>query len=119
MVVVAFLLLVGLVPPILSVWASSRAERRMVERIDLVALDPGNYTTPWRQRHHEERYIDGIGLVVGDITCQLNARSPHIRCAVNPMGPCEDCRFYEGRIYAPFENLEDTAFADLGDGFIH
>lgn len=119
MVVVVFLLLVGLVPPILSVWASSRAERRMLERIDLVALDATNYATTWRQRHPDERYIDGIGLVVGDITCQLNARSPHIRCAVNPMGPCQDCRFYEGRIYAPLETLEGKSVADLGDSSTH
>lgn len=115
MVVVVFLILVGLLPPILSVWASYRAERQVVERIDLALDHVGYYPNSWRQRHPDERYFDGIGLVLGDITCQLNARSPYIRCAVNPMGPCEDCRFYEGRIYRPFETLEDKAVADLGD----
>ena len=107
MVVVAFLILVGLVPPILSVWASYRAEQRMVNRLD-VALNHHQYHSlaPWRRRDPDERYIDGIGLVIGDITCKLNARSPHIRCAVNPMGPCEDCHAYEGRIYRPIEELE-------------
>lgn len=100
MVIVALLLLVGLLPPALSLWASFRAERRIVERFDL-AMESGHYPTvnPWRQRDPDEHYIDGIGLVIGDITCQLNARSPHIRCAVNPTGPCEGCRAYEGRIY--------------------
>lgn len=108
MVVVVFLILVGLMPPLLSVWASYRAERRMEERLDL-AMDTGYFYTTlpaWRQRHPDERYIDGIGLVIGDITCQLNARSPHIRCAVNPVGPCEGCRAYEGRIYTPLETSE-------------
>ena len=106
MAIVVFLILVGLVPPILSVWASYRAERRIVERLDL-AISTGHYAlSPWRQRHPDEHYIDGIGLVIGDITCQLNARSPHIRCAVNPTGPCEGCRFYEGRIYEPIEDME-------------
>ena len=105
MAVVMFLILVGLLPPILSAWVSFRAERRIVERLDL-AIDTGQYNlTPWRTRHPEERYIDGIGLVIGDITCQLNARSPHIRCAVNPMGPCEGCRFFEGRTYDFVENI--------------
>ncbi|MEM1240724.1 MAG: DUF6464 family protein [Cyanobacteria bacterium P01_H01_bin.26] len=102
MTVVVFLILVGLVPPVLSVWASYRAERRIVDRLDL-AMESGQYSaiSPWRRRDPDEHYIDGIGLVIGDITCQLNARSPHIRCAVNPTGPCEGCRSYEGRTYEP------------------
>ena len=100
MFIVVFLILVGLLPPALSVWASYRAGR--VNQFDL-AMESGHYPTinPWRPRDPDEHYVDGIGLVIGDITCQLNARSPHIRCAVNPTGPCDDCRFYEGRTYDP------------------
>lgn len=32
---------------------------------------------------------------IGDITCSFNARSPKLRCTINPSGPCEACRFYE------------------------
>jgi hypothetical protein len=32
---------------------------------------------------------------IGDTTCQYNARSRMIRCAVNPCGPCEGCQHYE------------------------
>ena len=105
MVVVVFLIMIGLVPPAISVWASHRAERRIVERLDLV-IEAGQYPVAWRRRDPDEQYIDGIGLVIGDITCQLNARSPHIRCAVNPMGPCNGCRFYEGRSYEAIEGVE-------------
>jgi hypothetical protein len=28
---------------------------------------------------------------VGDETCDHNAQSPYIRCAINPCGPCEGC----------------------------
>ncbi|MEA5465775.1 DUF6464 family protein [Leptothoe sp. PORK10 BA2] len=100
MAIVVFLILVGLLPPALSLWATYRAERRVIERFDLV-VESGRYApvTPWRRRHPDEHYVDGLGLVIGDITCQLNARSPHIRCAVNPTGPCDGCRSYEGRIY--------------------
>ena len=33
--------------------------------------------------------------VVGDASCRFNARSEIIRCAVNPPGPCHNCRYYE------------------------
>jgi Family of unknown function (DUF6464) len=32
---------------------------------------------------------------IGDTTCKNNALSSEIRCAVNPCGPCEDCRYFE------------------------
>lgn len=32
---------------------------------------------------------------IGDITCNYNAHSPYIRCAVNPDGPCETCNHYQ------------------------
>lgn len=43
----------------------------------------------------EERYIEGIGIVIGDLSCQFNGRSPLIRCAINPLGPCAECPSYE------------------------
>lgn len=45
-------------------------------------------------RDPEEQYIEGVGYVIGDLTCTYNARSPYIRCAVNPDGLCQDCRHY-------------------------
>jgi Family of unknown function (DUF6464) len=43
------------------------------------------------------QYLEGIGYVIGDITCRFNAHSSYIRCAVNPLGPCEDCSHYQSR----------------------
>jgi len=34
---------------------------------------------------------------IGDGTCQYNARSPLLRCAVNPVGPCAGCVDYTVR----------------------
>lgn len=34
---------------------------------------------------------------IGDINCQYNARSPHLRCAINPSGPCEGCSHFDPR----------------------
>ncbi|NJN32661.1 MAG: hypothetical protein HC824_21300 [Synechococcales cyanobacterium RM1_1_8] len=43
----------------------------------------------------EERYIPGVGLVIGDLSCEFNARSPQLRCTVNPYGPCQGCGSYQ------------------------
>jgi hypothetical protein len=48
-------------------------------------------------RDPEEQYIEGVGYVIGDLTCEYNARSPYMRCAVNPAGLCQDCRHYHNR----------------------
>jgi Family of unknown function (DUF6464) len=45
-------------------------------------------------RDPEEQYIEGVGYVIGDLSCSYNAKSPYIRCAVNPDGLCQDCRHY-------------------------
>lgn len=45
-------------------------------------------------RPTDRTFIDGR-WVLGDASCQYNARSELVRCAVNPQGPCDSCRFYE------------------------
>lgn len=47
------------------------------------------------QRPTENSLVEGR-WVIGDASCRFNARSEMIRCAVNPEGPCNGCRFYEG-----------------------
>ncbi|PSO50829.1 MAG: hypothetical protein BRC40_10965 [Cyanobacteria bacterium QH_8_48_120] len=42
----------------------------------------------------ERSYVEGR-WVIGDASCRFNANSEIIRCAVNPEGPCQGCRFYE------------------------
>ncbi|MBF2064085.1 MAG: hypothetical protein IGS39_06625 [Calothrix sp. C42_A2020_038] len=46
------------------------------------------------QRPLEKSLVDGR-WVIGDATCRYNANSEIMRCAVNPEGPCESCRYYE------------------------
>ncbi|MBP0016968.1 MAG: hypothetical protein J7647_05340 [Cyanobacteria bacterium SBLK] len=31
---------------------------------------------------------------IGNTLCRYNARSPYLRCAVNPAGPCQNCRHF-------------------------
>jgi len=32
---------------------------------------------------------------IGDTNCINNAHSPYIRCAINPEGPCDECKHFE------------------------
>jgi Family of unknown function (DUF6464) len=45
------------------------------------------------QRPIERTLVDGRWFL-GDASCEFNARSELVRCAVNPDGPCEGCRHY-------------------------
>lgn len=106
---IALIIVVGLVPAAVSLFVCLRfaqedtSPRRQFQRnIDLASdyVDRDRLRRLSIQaRDPDEHYVDGIGLVIGDITCQLNARSPYIRCAPNPSGPCEGCREYEGKEY--------------------
>ena len=101
MAVVIFLILIGLIPPVFSLVMSIRAQKRLGQRLSApVVLQPSS-PSAWRPQDPDLHYVDGLGFVIGDITCQLNARSPYVRCAVNPTGPCEGCRAYEERSYDP------------------
>lgn len=46
------------------------------------------------QRPVETSIVNGR-WVMGDASCRFNAHSEIIRCAVNPDGPCDGCRFFE------------------------
>ena len=43
--------------------------------------------------------LDGLILppeeILGNSDCIHNAQSPFLRCAINPLGPCEGCRDFE------------------------
>jgi hypothetical protein len=45
-------------------------------------------------RPTEQSLVNGH-WVLGDANCRFNAHSELLRCAVNPEGPCDRCRFYE------------------------
>jgi hypothetical protein len=45
-------------------------------------------------RPTEKSLVDGR-WVLGDASCEYNANSELVRCAVNPEGPCQSCRYYE------------------------
>ncbi|MBW4418290.1 MAG: hypothetical protein KME13_03565 [Myxacorys californica WJT36-NPBG1] len=48
-----------------------------------------------KTQHPVERSLVAGRWVLGDATCAYSARSEIVRCAVNPEGPCEGCRYYD------------------------
>ncbi|MFB2839119.1 DUF6464 family protein [Floridanema evergladense] len=82
--------LIGLIPPIISLWVIRQVEVRGRERlriaIERASLAPVIVPTqPLNQNY------------IGDTSCKFNARSPHLRCAINPDGPCDSCTHYQMR----------------------
>ncbi len=96
MIETIFVVILGLLPPLLSLSLMRRAEARAQSRLRMAmaAVERRGMQTIQRASG-EQQYVEGIGFLTGDITCRFNARSPHLRCAVNPVGPCQDCRYYE------------------------
>jgi hypothetical protein len=85
----------GLTPPVLSIWVMQKAKERAQVRLRAAAqaqVVTGLQTQPWSL---DQYYLEGVGYLIGDISCRFNAHSPYIRCAVNPEGPCKECRYYE------------------------
>jgi hypothetical protein len=85
----------GLTPPLLSIWLMYRAKERGQARIRAAMHAPVVRVLQRNQLPPEHFYLEGVGYLIGDITCRFNARSAYIRCAVNPCGSCKECRHYE------------------------
>lgn len=88
-------LVLGLAPSVLSVWMMRRAKERAQARLRSAMQASASRTLQRVQIPSDQYYLEGVGYLIGDITCQFNACSAYIRCAVNPSGPCEQCHHYE------------------------
>lgn len=93
---------IGFLPSLFSLWLMRKSKARTRSLLRRAAVT--SYPRQPRSRNHHDRidnrdryYLEGVGYLVGDISCEYNARSGYIRCAVNPSGPCDGCRFYEER----------------------
>ena len=100
MVIVLLIFGLSLLPALISAWISLRARNRVhVEfgRAMEVAAHRGLKAA--LQSDRDLNYVEGLGYIIGDFTCQMNARSPYLRCAVNPCGPCDGCQMYEAPVF--------------------
>ncbi|MGF1517820.1 MAG: DUF6464 family protein [Nodosilinea sp.] len=100
MLVICLIFVVGLTPAIISAWLSARADRN--EKCSQTSAAPtalGQSMLKLLDGNSDMHYVDGMGYMIGDITCNLNARSPYLRCAMNPMGPCDGCTAYAPKVF--------------------
>ncbi|MEH2300396.1 DUF6464 family protein [Nostoc sp.] len=88
---------VGFLPSLFSLWMIRknfvRSRLRMRQAAMNFPMVQGRYNI--RPVEGDRYYLEGVGYLIGDISCKFNARSGYIRCAVNPDGPCNVCRHYE------------------------
>lgn len=95
MLVIFLIFVVGLAPACISAWLCVRSERSLKQsNYRQVPSRPGAGLLKLLDNPSDLHYVDGLGYMIGDITCDLNARSPYLRCAMNPIGPCDGCNTY-------------------------
>lgn len=90
---------VGLLPSLFSLWVIRKTHSHLTRRMRQVATQS---QTPIQRdllaaALRDRYYLEGVGYLIGDISCKFNARCGYIRCAVNPIGPCGGCRHYQQR----------------------
>lgn len=93
---------IGFLPSLFSLWLMRKNRIRTRTLLRRAAVthfprQPRNQNGDRRIDNRDRYYLEGVGYLVGDISCEYNARSGYIRCAVNPSGPCDGCRFYQER----------------------
>jgi Family of unknown function (DUF6464) len=90
---------VGFLPSLFSLWMIRKTHLRARSRMRQAAVNLSGVRVRQNIRSVEgdRYYLEGVGYLIGDISCKFNARSGYVRCAVNPDGPCQGCRHYEPR----------------------
>jgi Family of unknown function (DUF6464) len=90
---------VGFLPSLFSLWVIRKTHLRTRARMRQAAMNHPTVRVRQNVRlvESDRYYLEGVGYLIGDISCKFNARSGYIRCAINPDGPCNGCRHYEPR----------------------
>lgn len=88
---------VGFLPSLISLWVIRKTHLRSRLRLRQAAMNFSAVQARQNVRpvESDRYYLEGVGYLIGDISCKFNARSGYMRCAVNPDGPCNGCRHYE------------------------
>jgi Family of unknown function (DUF6464) len=100
---------VGFLPSLFSLWILRKSQLRTRAQMRQAAMNLSRTRvrqSSSRPAPGDRYYLEGVGYLIGDISCKFNARSGYIRCAVNPEGPCEGCRYYEPKEFPTQENSD-------------
>jgi hypothetical protein len=103
------IIIVGFLPSLFSLWLIRKTHSRMRSQLRQATFSFSR--TPAREnirpREGDRYYLEGVGYLIGDISCKFNAHSGYIRCAVNPCGPCEGCNYYEPKEFTSSEKFKN------------
>ncbi|MCC5639386.1 DUF6464 family protein [Nostoc sp. CHAB 5844] len=96
---------VGFLPSLFSLWLIRKTHLRTRAQLRQAAMNFSGTRSRQNIRPMEgdRYYLEGVGYLIGDISCKFNARSGYIRCAVNPCGPCQGCRYYKPKEFTDSE----------------
>ncbi len=88
----------GLIPLLLSALGLRRAQQRWQTQLQQIQAQ----TSLTRRAAAATTPVPELDWnALGDRRCRYNARSPYLRCAVNPSGPCQGCPHYQPRWESP------------------
>lgn len=88
---------IGFLPSMYSLWVIRKSQSRTRSRLRQAATNCSRMRIQQNiiPVESDRYYLESVGYLVGDISCRFNARSGYLRCAINPSGPCQGCRYYE------------------------
>jgi hypothetical protein len=90
-----FLLSIFSLASLLILCTVKQRRQMRLRRSRLMASYHRRNEVSWHE--YDNQFIEPERYSIGDVTCQFNAHSPYIRCAVNPSGPCQNCPHYEAK----------------------
>jgi hypothetical protein len=107
------ILFLSILPSLISLFIFRKVKQRSRSRLRRVQIVTNYHevrvspAVSWRglsdQRDQLHNYLYSnrrratTKYFLGDQSCQNNAHSPYIRCAINPSGPCDQCSHYEAK----------------------
>lgn len=93
MIRIIIIFILALIPSLFGIEIIRQSKRRFQARMRQIRAEPVSQVvvSSFLDVPQERK------LFVGEISCRYNARSPHLRCAINPSGPCKECLHYEMR----------------------
>ena len=91
-----FLLLMSLLPSLVYLMLYRKLKQQWENRLEQVRWVINiNHRENFSDSYLPEAESELVFYCLGDPSCIYNARSPYIRCAVNPCGSCENCPHYQ------------------------
>ncbi|WP_206815716.1 DUF6464 family protein [Chroococcus sp. FPU101] len=94
MIRIIIILILALIPSVFGLEIVRRSQRRFQARMRRIRSEP---VYPVAIVSDFLDVCEDQTFLIGEISCFYNARSPHLRCAINPSGPCEGCLHYKAR----------------------